>query len=359
MKKLQAKSSETEQSLLRQPEVLGFEWDKRISQKCRQAIRNAKAVTFVGTGSSFHCAHWADWLTKISSNGKLPSRAISSWDFLVSNQARVLAKNELVVLISHRGNKSLSRKVLESLKNHRHILIAGEGAETGKSPFIYTCEQEISNAHTKSLIGAMAAASEIIAMLLPAKISQKIKRDRLETSKLLADIGQERTELGDALGGIMTRGAGFHIVGGGPFHSVALELDLKAREVIHLPAHSYNTEEFLHGPMTSFEEQDTLLVLRPIGKNNDLTSLQNQLYQDRLNGCRAAAEAVGALVIEPAWGEPVLSRAATLGLAWQAMLPLYWGQVMCLATAVLWGINPDSNRREDPRYEQARRKSDF
>ncbi len=346
--------SETEIAMDQQSGLLGLDWTERLSAKAAAAIRGAVAVTFIGTGTSYNCALWASWLCRLQSAGKIPSRAISAWDFLLGDYLLSVGKQDLLVVISHRGNKALTKKLLDAIGKRRHILITGEDSPTGKHPYIYTSAQEISNAHTMSLIGAMAATSEIIAGLLPAAAAKNLRAEREVAAVLLQALSDDTEELGEALGGIITRGADLHWIGGGPFHAIALELALKAREIIHVPAHSYNTEEFLHGPLASVDEEDTLVLLQPFAGTPE-KPLAHLLYHDRLQSCRVAAEAVGALVVAPSWGKSIGKAAAGLNLAWQALLPLYWGQVLCVATAKSWDINPDLNRRDDPRYEEARR----
>ncbi|MBI3558677.1 MAG: SIS domain-containing protein [Deltaproteobacteria bacterium] len=350
--------SETEKAMDQQSGLLGLNWSERIPAKAAAALRGATSITFIGTGTSYNCGLWASWLCRLQSGGKIPSRAISAWDFLLGDYLTSVGKHELLVVISHRGNRSLTKKLLDAVAKHRHILISGEAAPTGKHPFIYTSPQEVSCAHTMSLISAMAAASEIIAALVPAKAAKSLRAEREMAAVLLQAVSDDTEELGEALGGIITRGAGLHWVGGGPFHAMALELALKAREIMHVPAHSYNAEEFLHGPLASVDEEDTLVLLQPFEGTRE-KPMARLLYHERLQSCRTAAEAVGVLVVAPSWAKPISTAAAKLNLAWQALLPLYWGQVLCVATAKLWNLNPDLNRRDDPRYEEARLRSEL
>lgn len=350
--------TEIEKAIALQPGILGQDWSSRLDAKTRKIIKSAESITFIGTGTSFHCALWATWLAKLASHNKLEASAISTWDFLVNQSHRSTPKSRLFVVISHRGNKSLTKRVLDELKTRKHVLVAGEGAPSASHPLIETSPQETSNAHTMSLIGAMAAASEIIAAMLPRTAAHDLRNEREMAAALLLSIEHDRNELGNALGGLVTRGSGLHFVGGGPFHAIALELALKAREIIHLPALGYNIEEYLHGPLASVEEEDTLVPLGTTTKRFS-TPIDRLLYGSRLEACRLATEAVGALVVEPAWDKPIAATAAKLNLAWQALLPLVWGQILCVSTAQSWDINPDLNRCDDLRYEEAKKRSEL
>lgn len=343
--------SETEKAIIQQPGILALDWGARLSPTARAQASRATSVTFVGTGTSYHCALWAEWLCR-SMGAAIPIRTVSTWDFLAGKLAAEATSRELFVVISHRGRKNLSERALTAIGRRRHILVTGQGAPVGKHPFIYTSPQEVSSAHTMSLVGAMGAASEIVALLLGPAKAKRLRAARMAAARLLN--AAEKTLSVPTLGSVLSRATGLHFVGGGPFHAMALELALKAREIVHLAAHAYNTEEFLHGPLASVEEEDTLVLLPPLKAPAGAAAAY--LYRQRIDACRKAAEAVGALVVEPRFERSVSAAASRLDGCWQALLHLYWGQALCLASAKQWKINPDLNRRDDPRYEEARRR---
>ncbi|MBI3544045.1 MAG: SIS domain-containing protein [Deltaproteobacteria bacterium] len=348
------KLSETQKAMDRQSGILGLDWSERVPAKARAALKGARSITFVGTGTSYQCALWAATLCREASGGKLPARALTSWDFLAGNYAKTAARDELHVVVSHRGNRGLTKKLLDAIAPRKRVLVTGEDSPTGSHPYVYTSPQETSLAHTMSLVGAMAACSELVARLLPAAAAKRLRADRELAAVLLQAIGAQIDDLEAALGGIVTRGAGLHFVGGGAFHAIALELSLKAREIIHVAAHAYNTEEFLHGPLASVDEEDTVVALEAFPPRTQ-AALSKLLEHGRLAACRKAAEALGCLVLEPSWDASIVKQAAPLAQAWQALLALYWGQVLCVSTAKSWGIDPDTNRRDDPRYAEAHR----
>lgn len=345
--------SETEKAMSLQPGLLALNWEDRITAKERAALKDVTRLTFIGTGTSFHCAAWATWLTRLHAGPKLAARAVTSWDFLAGGQAAELGKQDLAVIISHRGNRNLTKRLTSSLRGKKLILIAGEDAPTQPHPYLYTSPQEVSQAHTMSLVGAMAAVSELVAQLMPSAAAKKLRSERRATGLLLTElIGTDG--FGASFGEIIQPGSALHIVGGGPLHAIAMELGLKAREIAHLAAHAYNTEEFLHGPVASVNEDDAVIVLPPLKAPTG--TLARFLYMERLEKCRQAADAVGALIVEPSWDSEILKAAARVSMAWQGLPPLYWGQLLCLATAKRANINPDLNRRDDPRYEEARKR---
>lgn len=346
--------SETEKAMAHQPELLGLDWQKRLSTQVKKQLKGINQVTWVGTGSSYHCALWAHWLALSSGQSKITSQALSTWDLLsgfsLNKNFFPKSKKRLFVLISHRGNKGLTEIALKSLKGQKHILIAAEDAPAANHPLIPTSPPEISNAHTMSLVAAMGAASEVIAMLLGSSWAKRMRSDRKKTSELLFEVVSNQ-DLDPLLKKLGTLSTGLHFVGGGPAHAIALELALKAREMAYIPAHAYNTEELLHGPLTSIEAKDVLVLLPPLSKLS--SGIAQKLFHDRIEACRKAAEALGATVLIPNSDRTVQAAASKLGLPWQALLQLVWGQIFCLACAKQKKANPDWNRRNDPRYEEA------
>lgn len=354
--------SETEKAMARQAEILGLDWTKRASKEVREAAKGAKRLVFIGTGTSYHAALWAHWLCTSFSQGKIASRAATAWDELVarasgasSTSASADKTDEVVVVVSHRGNKGLTKDMLAAAKRCRRILIAAENSPVGKYPYIYTSPQETSQAHTMSLLGAMGALSEIIAIALPTAAANRLRTERAAASKLLANaLKTFGASMQPILDDPLTK---MHFVGGGPFHAVALELALKAREIAHLPAQGYNVEEILHGPLTSVDDDDAVVFVS--GAKEPAKGILRTLVAKRLHACMEAAEAIGCMTIKPRASAALAKKAAELDACWQALVPLAWGQLFCVAQAKYWGFDPDSNRFEDPRYKEARQAAEY
>lgn len=338
-------NTETEKAILNEPALLALDWQARF----KKAATKPRSIAFIGTGTSFHAALWAHWLCRIEN--ALPSRATTTWDELAAPLAN---EDELLVIISQRGNKGLTKELLATLsKKQRHIVVAAENSPMGPHPHIFTSPQETSNAHTMSLIGAMAACSEIVASLLSKTAATSLRRERKTTAKLIDTI------LNEAASPLILDSAlmRLHIVGGGPFYPIALELALKAREMAHSSAQGYGLEEILHGPFTSIENDDAIILLEPI--KTPTAPNTKRLYGNRAKACRQAAEAIGSLLVEPRWPRTVSRDGAKLGFAWQALLPLAWGQMFFLSHSTHWGFDPDSNRQEDPRYKEAKSAAEY
>lgn len=349
--------SHTELSIARQASILANDWSEQMTGGIRDALKGAKRLAFVGTGTSYHAALWAHWLCLSFSKGKIKSRAATSWDELTNRLAGYADADETLIVVSHRGNRNLTRDLLSAAKRQRRILIAGAGAPTAKFPFIYSSPQETSQAHTMSFIGAMGALSELIATCLPAGAgaAARLRQERVAAAKLLE--AAHKSFLASMSPIVEDPATKLHFVGAGPFHAIALELALKAREIAHLPAQGYGVEEILHGPFTSIEDDDALVLLRPAREPGK--GLSRTLFTKRLDSCANAAEAIGTMTIVPRGPAPLVKRAASLDLCWQALVPLVWGQLFAVAQALHWSFDPDSNRQEDPRYKEVKQAAEY
>lgn len=305
------KTSQAELAMRGQAQTLVKKRDMKTPARIR-------TIVFVGTGSSYHCAQWAHWLCQLEGRGKIESRALSTRDFL----DLPIAKADLHVVVSHRGHKDLTKSALERLQRKRHILLAAEGSPTGSHPTLFTTAPEQSNAHTRSVMAAMATLAELLARALDGKAEKKILKERALVARFLGGLS---LDLLKTKAPVLPKSARLHFVGGGPSHVIAQELALKAQEMCHEPALAFNNEQFLHGPVDCLEKGDRVVLLSEDAR------------------IRAAARKARAVILEPHYGKP---RPPHLSAPWLALLELYWGQIFCLATAERRRINCDIKRYE-------------
>lgn len=328
-----------EDALLFAPVLLDLpssDWRRRLSLKNGQP--RPKRVVFVGTGSSFHVAWWAAHLYR--SHG-VAAESVKTFDAL-SGVGPAWAKGDLAVIISHRGARGLTRALIKKLSagdGPRLFLVCGEGSPTAGLDHVFSSPPEEAQAHSQSLIGAMAALATLLEILKPSQ-ALDIEGARRITARHLAKIMQDPL----ASLPLPPRGAHLHFVGWGPFEAVAHEMRLKAMEVAHMPALSHHTEEFLHGPVASLEPGDEVILMEPSPVG--LKGAAGKLVSRRHKACERAALTIGARISKP-------KLPGALSLAWQATLALAHGQRLCLNMARAKSINPDRNRQENPRYQRA------
>ncbi|MEW6056216.1 MAG: SIS domain-containing protein [Bdellovibrionota bacterium] len=318
-------------------------------------MTRVKKITFIGTGSSFHAALWAHWLCQLSGTKEIASQALTVWDFLAAGACAAPGRDEFTVVISHRGNRGLTARALKTLSSSKRILLCAQSSPAGKHPFVYTSPPELSNAHTMSLTAAMAASSEVVAAVLPEKSRIKLRSQRKIAAQIyrkLADLSPHATQLEQ----LARKGRALFFVGGGPFYAIALELALKAKEMAHVPAHALGLEESLHGPITAVEKNDVVVLLGPSEPLKGGSHLKF-LFSDRADRCASAAKAIGAQLIRPDYRQAFAEKPTKpIDMAWQSLLLLYWGQQFCLELSKRKGAHPDLNRRDNPLYEEARKR---
>ena len=295
------------------------QWLKRFH--LRKPLKATATVWFAGTGSSWHVALWA---ADLYQRAGINTRVVPSFD-LATKQGPAPARGDLLFLVSHRGHRSLTAKAARACRHARVILVSSEGAAHGGFELLEVSPAEVSKAHSRSLLGAMAALSVALGEMKP-KLAAPLATQRKKTAALL------RKTLGraTAAAALPSRSGAWHLAGTGPFLAAALETRLKTMEIARRPAQVYHLEEFLHGPVAAVEKKDLLWVL------GDVSAPHGK-----------AMAALGARC------QKAVGVAAGLTAPWQALLALAEGFKATLALARREGFDPDSNRMENPRYAKA------
>jgi glucosamine--fructose-6-phosphate aminotransferase (isomerizing) len=209
-----------------------------------------------------------------------------------------------------------------------------------------TVEQEASAAHTVSYTTAMS----LLAALAAALGGDRTVTRELEAlpDQLAVLLGQEAWE--DLAARFKDRRR-YYFIGGGPNAATAYEAALKMNEANHSAAVGMNCEQFMHGPWAAIGPEDLLVVL----------ALPGPSYERVLMAARAVRE-VGTpiLAIVEEGDTDVASLAAdTIGLPAVsellspilAVVPL---QLLTYHLAVLFGVNPDTMRGDQPPHGRAR-----
>ena len=294
------------------------QWLKRFHLK--QPLRASPTVWFAGTGSSWHVALWG---TDLFLRNGIAARAIPAFDLATKEGPRP-HRDDLIFLVSHRGCRSLTAKATRACKGARVILVSGDGAVMGPHELLEASPPEVSKAHSRSLIGAMAALSVALGEIKPG-LAKTLATQRKKTAAAL------RKALGRPIpaAALPGQGKGWHLVGVGPYLAAAFEVRLKTAEVAHRGAQAYHLEEFLHGPVAAVEQDDVIWILGADGVPHG-----------------KAARALSARSWRPS---------TTKGLTppWLAVLNMVEGFKAALALARRDGLDPDSNRMENPRYAKA------
>ncbi len=244
-------------------------------------------------------------------------------------------------MISHRGNRGLTEIALSKLKSHPYVLIAAEGAPRAKSGFVAASKPEKSKAHTRSLFGAMCAISELLCHFMPAAKAGRLRGERHRFGAALKAYRDDAVRAGHWVPKTQRGGGSLYFVGGGPFHPIARELALKAREMARIPSSAFGLEEILHGPIVSLRKEDEVVLLPSMTPPSD--DLGRYLYLARMAELVQKLEKTKVTVTVPRFSRAILLEISKLEPCWQALLYLYWGQWGMLGAAYQSGFDPDRN----------------
>jgi glucosamine 6-phosphate synthetase-like amidotransferase/phosphosugar isomerase protein len=119
------------------------------------------------------------------------------------------------------------------------------------------------------------------------------------------------------------------IAGAGRDWPTAQEAALKLREGVHVAAEAHHTEELLHGHLAAIDELVRCFVLEGEGA-----------AAERARGAAAALEALGCDV--------------TLVPTMHPVVDIVRFQLLTVDLAEARGVDPDTIRRDDPRWQAAR-----
>jgi glutamine---fructose-6-phosphate transaminase (isomerizing) len=252
-------------------------------------------LLFTGCGTSFHAAQTG-------------GDAVQALDLVLEPRRDA----DLLVAVSHEGS---TRMTLEAVRawDGPIWLVTGAAdsplAALAEKVVVVTPELEQSWCHTASytcaVAGMAALRGEDIAWL-PGAVAEALEQ-----------------EVGDPpLGRVLVAGAG-------QAWPTAQEAVLKLREGAHLPAEAHHTEQLLHGHLAAIDETVRAYVL---------------------DDGRRAADAVRAL--------EVLGCETTLVPSRHPVVDIVFFQLLTLAAADARGVDPDPIRRDDERWERARKAYD-
>jgi len=314
-----------ETNILNQP----LEWKRILDVPLPSGLctLDFKRIYFVGIGSSFWIAKIAEFLWR--EYVLMDAITVHSYDFV--NSKYFVCANDVVVVFSHRGTKTFSKRALEIAKTHygaTTVLITGlqSPISTNTDIRIETCPQENCGAFTISITSAIVRILQWINMYSRGLIDRF--RIWLESFRLPFNI--ERLPK-------------FHrkliVVGDLVREAIAHEVALKISETSYLPVRSYGIEQILHGPRVTLDKETSIIAF-------------TSSSQDRQDSLIKYASTVGAELIEinDEWQHQSFTPSLK-EFSWLAQL--VWGQQLALQLARKVGTNPDTVRKDQSIYAEA------
>jgi glutamine---fructose-6-phosphate transaminase (isomerizing) len=271
------------------------EWLRGVPERVGDRRLPEGRVIFTGCGTSYHAAQTG-------------GESLQALEAVLSPP-----EADLLVCVSHEGGTPLTVEAAEVFDGPVW-LITGEAesplAKVADEVIVVTPEVEESYCHTASYTCAVAA--------LEALRGEDIRWLRLAVEQAL----QDRLEGGD-----FDRVA---VVGAGRDWPTAQEAVLKLREGAYMPAQARHTEQILHGDLAAIDETVRVYVLEGEGR-----------------AAERAADVVRAL------GE--IGSPTTLVPTVHPVVDIVRFQLLTLDLAERKGVNADKIRRDDPRWDAARK----
>ncbi len=269
-----------------------------------------RRLLLVGTGTSWHAANIGAWFLRAAGVEAWPVPAMDA-----ALHGPRPAKDDGLILLSHRGTKLYTSETLERARadGAATATISARGAPGAD---IETVAPERSSAYTASHCGALLRLAQI-AVALGADLPLEAVPDAV------AEVVD-----GPAVG-IEPPRRSMEFIGAGPNQWTAAEGALKVRETAYVAASGMGVEQYLHGPSVAVGGFDTLICLNAGGPG-----------EDRLLAVARSAEScqVPVRVIRADAPNELLSVFPLTAVV----------QKIALETAERLGMNPDSFGRDVP-----------
>lgn len=326
--------------------LLGDGWAP--ARQAADLLAPAGRVTVAGIGTSYHAALVGAWLLRAAG---LDARAVHSFDLALYPDSFPLGPADAVVVMAHTGVKTFSGVALRRAAEAgaTPLSVGSLAAEhPGSSLVLRTVEREQSAAYTASHLAAMLVLAQVATELGERRGAPGVAGFRDALSALpdqVADVLGREEEIAPIAQEAVDRRV--YAAGAGPNEATALELVIKAREAAHAWIDALAAEQFLHGPMVAVNEGDLAVLVNVPGAASR-----------RMGEIAAVLDAIGAplwLVGQPAPSVPTATVFALPELpeTLSPLLAVVPIQLLAYQMAARKGLNPDTFRRDDPRYAAA------
>ena len=328
--------------------LLADGWDD--ASEAAVLLADAARIFVVGIGTSFHAAQIGAFLLRTAG---ADARAVDSYEF--ATYPYRLHSNDAVIVMAHTGVKQYSARAVEIAKeagvscigiSARESKMSGEGL----ARVLRTVARETSAAYTASHLGALTVLAQIATAFGERRDASLVRewRDALAAlPEQIEDVLQREGEIEAVARAIVAADCRIYCIGAGPNAATATEASLKARETAYMTIDGMSVEQFLHGPMVTVNRDDHIVAIAVAGAGMArLGQVCNALH---LIGTPlwVVGHAIESVPDAPRFPLPDLPEPLSPLIA---VVPV---QLLAYFFAVAKGTNPDTFRRDDPRYRTA------
>ena len=313
-----------------------------------------------GCGTALHAALAGEYLLRWLTAGRRGTRAFQAFE-LADYGPRMDDTTALIVL-SHSGTATASIRALDQGKRDGAFCLtitafpATPAAAAADAILLTGYPQQQSAVYTTSYTLMVAALAD-----LGLRLARQLPASSVDLDTAAAGLAR----LPDLLRGALRLEAQvqslaqryqdrrrFWFLGGGPNMVTAYEAALKMMEANYAAATGMQIEEFIHGPISSLDAQDVVVVIAPPGPSHsralDILKAAHTIGAETI----ALAEANDQEITTLATHTIPLPRCAEALSVLPAIVPL---QLFTYHLALARGVNPDLIHRHDERYAATRR----
>ena len=311
-------------------------------------LQDRTRVHVIGIGTSYHAALVGAWLLRAAG---ADARAIHSFEFSHYPDNFQIRSGDAVIIMTHTGVKTFSRVAMQRAHEAgARVLSVGskEAEHPGSELVLRTTERERSAAYTSSHLAAMTVMAQVAAELGELNgvaTTQGFREALAEVPAQVQDILDREDEVRPISEACINRR--IFATGAGPSEFSAIEAVIKVREAAYGNIDALELEQYLHGPMVSFNPGDQAIFVNVTGS-----------AETRVSEVAAAANAMGGHLWFVGKGAPSVPDAQVFTVPetledLSLLLTVVPLQLFAYHMAVAKGINPDTFRRDKEPHKSA------
>jgi glutamine---fructose-6-phosphate transaminase (isomerizing) len=255
--------------IMRQPDTWQLIYDEIIEDKNfdYNIFKDSyDEIILFGCGSSYNLSQSAAFITRYLSKN-VTSLAIPATELLLNTDLYFKEnKKYLVVGFSRSGETTESVDVLKRIKGYKNVKsytfsCKGGSTFTTLSDGSYICRNAVEKSivMTESFSSMLFAYCAIFTMLMKnSDVLEDLKKLIIFTREKLPAIAAYTNHYVDenSFNSYFVLGSDFN-------YGLAVEADLKMKEMSQVPSYSYHLYEFSHGPKSLLNENSLCLILTP------------------------------------------------------------------------------------------------
>lgn len=238
--------------------------DKKIGLDLNIFSGDYDEIIFFGCGSSYNLSQSASFFTRSLLNAK-SCLAIPSSELLLNTDIYINEdKKYLIIGFSRSGETTETVNVLKKIKGRNNITSIAFSCKEGSSITNFSDGHFICRkAVEKSIVMTVSFSVMLFAYCLTLTKFIDNKEMLTEFKYLINYIGENISNLFGGIKNFLNKNnfSSYFVLGSEFNYGLAVEADLKMKEMSQVPSYSYHLYEFNHGPKSLITENSLCLIL--------------------------------------------------------------------------------------------------